>query len=66
MKNGVYAHGYLWKVISPKGKVYTEVLKTLTIEDPLYVEGKSIEMAFKMMLQERMAACAEEYRNKLK
>jgi hypothetical protein len=28
------ANGYLWKVISPRGTVYTEVLKQCTIKNP--------------------------------
>lgn len=43
------ANGYLWKVVSPKGTIYTETLKPLKIEDPLYVEGMALELAVKAL-----------------
>lgn len=30
------ANGYLWEAISPKGVVYREVIKSVTIDDPNY------------------------------
>lgn len=41
------AKGYYWKVISPSGHVYTEVLKKITVKDPDdYVEYHAMCEAF--------------------
>ena len=40
------SRGYLWKVVSPKGNVYTEVLKQVTIKEPAeYVEYHALKSA---------------------
>ena len=40
------ANGYLWKVVSPKGNVYTEVLKSVTISEPEeYIEYNALKAA---------------------
>jgi hypothetical protein len=42
------ANGYLWKVVSPKGRVYTEVLKQVTIKTPDdYVKFNAMKIAFR-------------------
>ena len=42
------ANGYLWKTVSPKGRVYTEVLKQVTVKTPNdYVKFNAMKIAFK-------------------
>ena len=41
------ANGYLWKVVSPKGTVYTEVLKQVTVKTPDdYVTYNAMKIAY--------------------
>jgi len=41
------ANGYLWKTVSPKGNVYTEVLKQVTVKNPDdYVTFNAMKIAY--------------------
>jgi len=41
------ANGYLWKAVSPKGNVYTEVLKQVTVKTPDdYVTYNAMKIAY--------------------
>jgi hypothetical protein len=41
------ANGYLWKAVSPKGNVYTEVLKQVTVKTPDdYVTFNAMKIAY--------------------
>lgn len=40
------ANGYYWKAVSPSGKVYSEVLKAVTVKEPdNYVEFNAMKIA---------------------